>query len=447
VFKQFLNHIDRNQLFASVDKILLAVSGGLDSMVMLHLFKEAGFKVGVVHCNFQLRGAESEGDEAFVQTRCAAYGIPFHVSRFETEKFAHRNGTSVQMAARTLRYNFFATVCREEGYQCIATAHHLNDSIETVLLNLTRGTGIEGLTGISVANDSDVKRPMLFATRAAILDYAHLHQLQWREDASNVNDKYQRNLIRNQVIPLLKTINPALESNFQDTLERLQMTANLQQAAVAQFRREAIRDSENQTLINKAKLALQVSPAVMLWELIKSKGFNYYQCKTIVAVEHQSGKVFYSGNYQLTVDREDLILSVKSNLPGVEVQIEANDVTAQFDNNVLAFTQVEKDTFVVDSAPGIAQLDLDTIRFPLTWRVWQEGDHFIPLGMKKHKKVSDFLIDAKVPRPEKERVTVVLSEGEIVWVAGYRIAEPFKIAGNTRRVLVIKLNLGYGLST
>ncbi len=438
MLEQFLNHIDRNNLCSHADKILLAVSGGVDSMVMLHLFKQAGYSFGVAHCNFGLRADESQGDEDLVRNACKEQEIPFHIHAFETKKYAAQHGLSIQMAARDLRYTYFNRLAEEHKYTYVATAHHLNDSLETVLLNLIRGTGIDGITGISV-NHQNIIRPLLFASRDVIVDYANACQLRWREDSSNASDKYHRNLIRNQVVPLLKMINTNLEESFQHSLERIQGAALLAMNSIDLFTKQAIRESATNVYINKALLASRPSQAVLLWEIIKDKGFNYIQCKEITLTNHQSGKVFYSATHQLTIDRDQLIISSsKKKAHEVNVLIEAGQVNASRGKQNFILNTHSKSDFKLQRDPLIAQLGLKQLKFPLTWRSWKPGDKFVPIGMKQTKKLSDFFVDNKVPVPEKETITVLESAGEIVWIVGYRISDLFKVTDETAEVLVIR---------
>jgi tRNA(Ile)-lysidine synthase len=439
MLEQFLHHIEANKLCTSADKILLAVSGGVDSMVMLHLFRQAGFNVGVAHCNFQLRGEESRGDEALVNTTCIESGIPFHLKRFDTKAYAENHGISTQMAARDLRYQFFNDLLDEKEYRYIATAHHLSDSLETILLNLVRGTGIDGLTGIPV-KQINIIRPLLFATRGMIIEYASFHRLNWREDSSNASDKYHRNLLRNQVIPLLKKINPSLEHNFQNTLERLKGSSVIMRTMLDQVINTAVLIKDDQLHIDKQKLSEQPSATVVLWELIKDKGFNFVQCKDIMSNDHQTGKVFCSQTHQLTVDRNDFIISRLANKPDGDVIIEQDVNLVERGRQKLVLEVANGSTYSIDKSAAVAQLDWDKIRFPLTWRNWQPGDRFIPLGMRNPKKLSDFLIDIKVALPDKERVTVLESGGEIVWVVGYRVSERFKISDQTDNVFCVSLH-------
>lgn len=438
MLEQFLNHLSQNKLCNPTDRILLAVSGGVDSVAMLQLFYHAGFTVGVAHCNFQLRGEASERDEDFVRALCLQRGIPFYAAKFDTVQYANRTAQSIQMAARELRYNFFDDVLRQHDYQYIATAHHLNDALETVLLNLVRGTGLDGLTGIPAKQQKRI-RPMLFASRVAIESYALANALVWREDMSNASDKYARNLLRHQVVPILRTLNPSLEKNIAETLERVQGASLLAEEKIKQFSQQSVTVRGIHTRIAKEALLHSPSPAVLLWELVKSFGFNYTQCKRAIATVHQSGKQFHTRTHDLTVDRDVFIISRRETVTIEAVLID--DTLADTSNGALnlAFDIVDNEQMPLSKDPAIAQLDYDKLQFPLQWRSWRDGDHFRPFGMKQTKKVSDFLIDAKVPLPEKRHVTVLESAGNIIWIVGFRISDDVKVEEQTKRIVIARI--------
>ncbi len=435
VLKQFLNHIKRFGLATSTDKVLLAVSGGLDSMVMLDLFLKAGFTVGVAHVNFQLRGDESKGDELFVKQMSKAYGVPAHVKRFNTAAYASKRTISIQMAARTLRYDFFDSLVKEHGYSAIATAHHINDSIETLLLNLIRGTGITGITGIPSRNGKII-RPLLFATRELIASYASEHDLIWREDSSNDSADYHRNLLRHKVIPILKQINPNLENGFIQSLERLTGAKDLAMLGLDEWKKYGFIKKNNQVEIDLVKLREVSWPSVVLWETIKSMGFSYDQCVRIVE-NHMPGKRFTSNTHTLYVDRSKLIVREIEAIDRSIVEISNEDISVSRGSEVLTLDTFSIQAFVLTNYLAVAYLDADKIEFPLQWRAWKAGDLFTPLGMKGKKKVSDFLIDIKVPVPDKEKVTVLTANNTILWVVGYRLDDRVKITSTTQQVLRI----------
>ena len=435
VLQQLLNHISRYALCKTTDKILLAVSAGVDSMVMFHLFRAAGFRIGVAHCNFQLRGEEAAADEELVREACLAGNVPFHVKRFETAAYATTRKVSVQMAARDLRYDYFRQLLETEGYDLLATGHHLNDSIETALLNLVRGTGIDGLTGIAPKKEKII-RPMLFATRQKIMDYAAENSLAWREDASNLSDDYQRNLLRHKIIPGLHEINTGFEDTFRDTLERL--------SGAGLFARSYIRELESSSReVRDGKITLDIkkirrSPAspVLLWEMIKDLGFNFDQCRQVVQ-DHQAGKLFFSPTHQLLVDRTQYIIERREPSVFSTTMISQGQPRAGEPPFMLSFAEKSAPDFQLVKDAAVAQLDASQLQYPLVWRKWEAGDYFVPLGMRQEKKLSDFLIDLKIPFNAKADITVLESGGEIVWVVGYRINERFKVTPDTRRVLIV----------
>lgn len=439
MIKQFLHHIDIHKLCTINDRVLLTISGGVDSMVMLHLFQNASFQVAVAHCNFCLRGNESDEDEALVEREANRYGVPFHIKHFRTAEYAEQQGLSIQMAARELRYNWFRELADAHQYKYVATAHHFNDSMETVLLNLVRGTGLEGLTGIPVKQERII-RPMLFATRDMITKYAEEQGLAWREDSSNADNKYHRNFLRNEVIPLLKKLNPGLESTFGTTLQRLQKSWLIFKDAFDEFVAEAVRYDGFNLLIQKKKVVARENSAMFLWELLKDRGFNFDQCLDIVSDTHQVGKLYYAGVYRLTIDRDFLILDQHEAGEPLHVTIDRYVEEVRAGNVCLLFNIVPRGEFTMRKDATIAQFDAEKVAFPLVWRTWRLGDHFIPLGMQRHKKVSDFLVDEKVPLAVKSQVTVLTSrQGEIIWIAGRRIADPFKVTDETEKILVIQM--------
>ncbi|MEZ4947719.1 MAG: tRNA lysidine(34) synthetase TilS [Cyclobacteriaceae bacterium] len=424
-----------SRLCSPDQRILLAVSGGIDSMVMLHLFHQVGYKIGVAHCNFQLRGAASDEDERLVKQTCEQLNIPFHAIRFETNNYAAVNRFSTQMAARELRYAWFREVMQAHTYHKLATAHHLNDNLETTLLNFVRGTGISGIKGIPPTTDNII-RPLLAFTKKELVDYASDHQLTWREDASNATDDYDRNQLRHQVIPKLQELNPALEDTFKRTNQRLQGAAAVFQLGLSHLRQLFVREEKNRITISTDLLQHIAFPEVVLWELLKDYGFNHTQCADAVAAADQSGKIFHSASHQLTIDRNTWIVSpLATELSPTAIQ--ATDKKVTLGAWQLTLETTTNSSFSTD--PATAQLDASKITFPLTWRKWKEGDTFAPLGMDNQKKLSNFFIDAKVPRADKDVATVLESNGNIIWVVGYRIDNRYKITAQTKDVLQLTL--------
>ena len=437
VVEQLLNHINRHTLCKTTDKILLAVSGGLDSMVMLHLFVEAGYRIAVAHCNFQLRGKQSEDDETFVADTCRQLKVRCFARRFNTDQHASARGISIQMAARELRYAYFEELVKDHAFGHVATAHHFSDTIESVFLNLIRGTGLDGLRGIAVKKEKII-RPMLFASRQMIHDYAAKENIEWREDASNASDDYQRNFLRHQVIPKLKEMNPAFEEGFRQTHERLLGGREFAQRYMDDIRSSVVISEDDKSMTLDIKIIRQSpSPAVLLWELVKELGFNFDQCQK-ATTDHQPGKIFLSGSHQLLVDRNQYIIDRRRANDIVSQTIETGQRIASNGSVVLAIRETSAEDFTLAKDPTVAQLDARMLKFPLLWRKWQAGDYFIPLGMRSEKKVSDFLIDLKVPFNSKADITLIESAGEVVWIVGHRIHERYKVTSETSRILIIE---------
>jgi tRNA(Ile)-lysidine synthase len=397
---------------------------------MLHLFQSIGYEIGVAHCNFQLRGKDSDDDEQFIENHCRVHQIPFFVNRFETNNYAIQNGISIQMAARDLRYEWFEEVRKKEQFDFIATAHHLNDSIETIIFNLTNGRGVEGLTGIPVKNEKII-RPLLFASRHEIESYAAENQIIWREDISNQKDDYKRNFIRLEIIPRLKVLNPALEEAVSKSIKKNKGSLELERRGLTFFESENVKKDGNRISIPIRAIEEFDNRDSALYLLVKQFGFSIEQCTQLVASLHgQSGKSFYSDSHQLVIDRNGLIVS-----PIAVVQqpilIEEHQQESFFNGSRIELKITEDTSFGSD----FISIDADKLTYPLLWRNWQEADFFYPLGMKNKKKVSDFLIDNKVSIADKNHVSVIESDGEIFWVVGHRISDHFKITPDTKRAV------------
>jgi tRNA(Ile)-lysidine synthase len=432
--EQFLRHVEKSGLFTKEDKILLAVSGGLDSMVMLDLFLSCGFTIGAAHVNFQLRGAESDADSRLVEDTCKQKNIPCFTAHVDTKKYAAENDLSTQVAARELRYAWFQEVMEQNGYTRLATAHHRNDNLETLLLNIARGTELKT---IPQRNDYIV-RPLLSFSRQALESYANEKGLTWRDDSSNATDLYPRNFIRHHVMPKLKELNNSFEESAGRTIDHLALLRELFNDSVERIKTRISRIDGNRAVISKQFERESGQPELLLFELIKGYDFNVSQCYDIVNALHgEPGKTFLSPGYKLVIDRDDLIID-KHEKFWESTTIKEHQTEAGLGSWMLSFEQpsnleIEKDNFV-------ALFDKDLVRFPLTWRVWQPGDFFYPLGMEHKKKLSDFLIDLKLSRADKDYVTVLESAGEIIWVVGYRIDNRFKITSKTNAALRVTLD-------
>jgi tRNA(Ile)-lysidine synthase len=429
--------IDEKNLLASHDRVLVAVSGGLDSIVLLHLMKQLDIEVAVAHCNFQLRGNDSDQDEEFVRLHCDRIQVPFFCKRFETNNYATENKLSIQMAARELRYAWFDELMEGKGYTKLATAHHFNDSIETMILNWVRGAGIEGLRGIRAKRGSII-RPVLFATRDEINTYAADHQITWREDISNQTDDYQRNFIRHQVVPQLKRINVSLENTIRESVNKVEDEWAFYQKSVGEWKAKFVLHEGVVIKISKEGFHHPAHGASLLWHCLKSAGFSYEMCMEALDIkDRQSGKQFLSTSHKLVVDRDYFILTPLENHWN-ETSIQIDQSWADLGPWKLAIGMAS-DLKPSDNL-NEAVLDGDKLVFPVRWRKWKPGDYFYPLGMKHRKKISDFLIDRKISVGEKDSVTVFESAGEIVWVVGYRIDDRFKLTSDTKRALTFLLS-------
>jgi tRNA(Ile)-lysidine synthase len=439
MLEQFLKFIKKEKLFTEGGNILLAVSGGMDSAVMCRLFHLAKINFGIAHCNFQLRGRESNGDEKFVEGLSKKYKVPFHVKKFDTIDFAVKNKVSIQMAARELRYSFFEEVRKKSGYEFVATAHHQTDVMETMLLNLTRGTGISGLHGI-LPKRGRIIRPMLFATRDDVEEFAQKNKIQFREDTSNKSEKYQRNLIRKKVVPALKRINPSVESAFNESAKRLRGVEKLLLDFTDEFRKNQILIKEDSLMIPVNAIAAVEYGEAILFELLRPFAFSPHVIENIFESSASSpGKMFFSESHSLTRDRKYFIIT-----PLKAVQDEETFIVKRlpaeivFDGKVFSFSLERGKTFKVPCTSLISCLDYDALKFPLTLRHWKAGDRFQPLGLKGEKKVSDYLVDIKMPRSEKNNVAVCLSGDKIISLPTLRIDERFKVTGKTKTILIIR---------
>lgn len=429
-------YIVEKNLIHLQDRVLVAVSGGLDSMVLIHLLSQLEVDLAVAHCNFQLRDKESDRDEEFVRSYCEKHGISFFCKRFETNNYASEKGLSIQMAARELRYAWFGELLRHQGFTKLATAHHFNDSIETMLLNWTRGAGLDSLKGILPMRDNII-RPLLFATREEINVYASIHQITWREDISNQTDDYQRNFIRRQIIPQLKRLNVSLENTLRESHFRFEDEWSFYRKAVDKWKNKYVSQVGSQLKISKEGFLEQGHGASLLWQTIRDFGFGYQQAVEMVeALDKQPGKLFLAGDYKLVVDREFFILTKEVILTEVVLEQGQSMATLGSVKMSIALTSLIKPS---DNSRQ-ATMDADLIKFPLIWRKWKHGDYFYPLGFPHRKKLSDFLIDQKVPVNLKDSVTVLESDGEIIWVVGHRLDNRYKLTSHTAQSITFTLH-------
>ena len=440
LLEEFEKYVAQNELFGHDDKILLTVSGGVDSMVMMSLFAASGYRFGVAHCNFQLRGQESDEDEALVAEQARRYGVELFNRRFDTQGEMERTGESMEMAARRLRYTWFRSLCDEHGYNVIAIAHHINDSIETFFINMLRGTGLRGLTGISV-QAGRIVRPLMFATRKDILDYATAHRIPYREDSSNRSTKYLRNKVRLGVVPMLREINPQFTTVMRRNISRLTDAQTFIDRSVELIRRDAMTEQGGLYTLHVDRIDASLPLGYVVYEILNSMfGFKG---DTVDALCHalqqnNTGRRFYSREWVATIDRGRIVIGRIADEDTCMTQVEQGVLRSYCGSSVLHYEYCDIDMIDSVTTPdNVALVDADKLRFPLTLRRWQQGDWFVPFGMSGRKKVSDFLIDAKVSMAEKSRQFVLLSGDDVVWLVGRRADDRFRLTRQTENVLKI----------
>lgn len=437
LLKRFQRYIEKYLLCSPEDKILLAVSGGVDSMVMLSLFANSEYQVGVAHCNFQLRGEESDQDEEEVRKVAEAAGMPYYARRFETQSEVDTSGDSVQMVARRMRYAWFDELCAEHGYTHIAIAHHSDDSVETFFINLFRGTGLRGLTGIDVVNGKII-RPLLFSTRKELFDYATQYHIHYREDSSNVSTKYVRNKIRLGIIPRLREIAPHFPETMSKNVERLTQAQYFIDQGIDVIRQQVVSQEGDALVVDVSQINPVFPRDFVIFELLNVYGFKSDVIEDLcLAIERKnSGRQFYAKDRVAYVDRERIIIEPIAEEDDCALEATPETRRLYCGNSAIYFHSMDIDDLDQLVQPeNIAVLDRDKLTFPLRIRRWQEGDSFVPFGMDGHKKVSDLLVDMKVSLPEKQRQFVVLSGEDIVWVVGRRVDERYKIDSSTEHVL------------
>ncbi|MCD6597403.1 MAG: tRNA lysidine(34) synthetase TilS [Bacteroidales bacterium] len=435
-FKKFITD---NDLFSKKDKILITVSGGMDSRLMVELFSKTGFQFGIAHCNFQLRGNEANRDEQFVKDLAFKVNSPFYSIRFDTLKYARENKVSIQMAARNLRYQWFEKTREQNHYDYIALAHNKDDLEETFFINLTRGTGIRGLSGIKVKNEKLV-RPLLFASRAIIQQYLEKHGLSYVEDSSNAEIKYVRNRIRHKIIPEFEKFQPDFRKNLDKTISYLSETDKLLQLVIQKKHQELVKEKDDNVYIDKIKLRELKFNNVYLFEFLRPYGFPSPIIQDILAsLSSTSGKQFFSENYRLVTDRDYLIITKKRKNEPVYYIIDNQETHLELPIRIRLKKFENNPDYKPPVTNSIASIDADKIKFPLILRKWQKGDSFIPFGMKHSKKLSDFFIDLKLSLPEKENVWLLTSENKILWVIAYRTDDRYKITNQTKNILQLEL--------
>jgi len=405
---------------------------------MFHLFRISGYAIAIAHCNFQLRGDESYGDELFVKNLAEEFDIPLFSTRFETKQIAESEGISIQMAARDLRYEWFEEIRDRYSYDYIGIAHNSDDVIETFFINLSRGSGIKGFTGIK-PKTGNIIRPLLFASREKIVDFIHTNSYTYREDSSNSTTKYSRNLIRHEIIPMFEKINPRFKETMLENISRLRETECIFKGQVDIHTKNITHISNKKLFIDIEKLNHIELPKAFLYEILSPYGFSATQINDIFnSLNGVPGKQFFTLTHRLLKDRKELILEEMRAINKNSYLIESKN--SEIDKPIqLKIKKSEKDEqFNLIRNKNIASFDLDLIEFPLVLRKWQNGDYFMPLGMQNLKKVSDFFIDNKFSLLDKENTWILESGNKIMWIIGHRIDDRFKITGNTKNILQIE---------
>ena len=440
LLRRLRRYIDEEGLCRPSDRILLTVSGGVDSMVMAHLMTAAGYDCGVAHCNFSLRGQESDDDETFVRAWAAGRDLPFFFVRFDTEAYAAEHGLSIQMAARDLRYAWFRETAVAEGYDRIALAHNRNDVAETFLINLTRGTGLRGLSGIPPRHGL-LMRPLLFARRDEIEAFARREGIAWRDDSSNRSVKYTRNKIRHVILPAFEELNPSFVDTLAATAARLAASGAVFDKYMEQVRPQFFLRQDKRMLIPLEKLREAQARAAILFELLSPLDFSPATTGEILkALDSPPGKQFFSPTHRLIKDRDFLIITPLGEKDEKERRYYIEEgMTGVGEPLRLRITSFARDdTFVIPRSPDIAVIDYDRLSWPLVLRRWQPGDYFRPLGMQGMKKLSDFFIDRKLSLDEKEELWLVTEGDRIVWIPGMRLDDRYKITDDTKKILKIE---------
>lgn len=431
-------YIQQNHLFHPKDKLLLAVSGGVDSVVLCELCKQAGYDFAIAHCNFKLRGSDSESDEQFVKQLAEKYAVPFYVTAFDTNAAAKATKKSIEETARNLRYEWFEEIRSKNDYAFIVTAHHANDNIETVLMNFFRGTGIKGLHGI-LPKQNKIVRPLLFAKKEALATFAAANKLAFVTDYTNDQNDFTRNYFRNGLIPAIQKVFPAAEENLLGNITRLGEAEQLYNEAINTYKKKLLEVKGNEVHIPILKLQQTKPQQTVLFEIIKDYGFTSHQTEEVTALlQSESGKYVQSSTHRIIRNRKWLIISPNKTEEAANILIEEDDKEILFSGGQLRIEQYS--TFDIQHSTLIAQLDAAEIKFPLLLRKWKQGDYFYPLGMQKKKKLSRFFIDQKLSITDKEKVWVLECNKKILWIIGLRIDDRFKITANTKQVLHINFN-------
>ena len=434
MLEKLQNHIKSQFPFLEKSRLLIAISGGLDSVVLAHLCNKLNLNFALAHCNFNLRGDESDADEDFVVQFAEDLNVEVYIESFETETYAKENQFSTQMAARILRYKWFNELMEQLNFDYLLTAHHADDNLETFLINLSRGTGLEGLTGIPELN-GNIVRPLLQFSRKDIENYAKGNKLKWREDSSNISTKYLRNKLRHDVIPALKETNPQLLQNFNKTLSFLKESNEIIEDRVAEIQKKVVTVDGDLIKLDIKKLLKLSNPKAYLYQLLKDFNFSEWDDVTNL-LKAQSGKQVFSETHRLLKDRNNLILSEKASNDSIQIQVYEEENEIETPLGKITFEAIKH---LIKTNQSTIFVDKEKLKYPLILRSWEEGDNFQPFGMQGKKKLSKFFKDEKLSLIEKEEMLVLCSGNNIVWIVGKRADERYKVTEKTSQILKIQL--------
>ena len=428
-------YIEKHNLLRTGDTVIVGLSGGADSMALLHVLVRLNYPCIVAHCNFRLRGDESDRDEFFTRQITDTLRLPYYSKDFDTAGYAAQQHISIEMAARELRYKWFEELRHLHKAKAIAVAHHQDDSAETILLNLIRGTGIRGLTGIRPKRDFII-RPFLETTRQEIVDWLNSQRIACRIDSSNLSDKYTRNFIRLHILPMMETFNPSVKQAIARTADHL---SEVETIYLDFIEKERQRLMDKQLRISIPNLLQSVAPQTILYELLKPLGFTRLLSESVYnSLSGESGKIFYAhdSDYQILKDREFLLIIKKQSKDNTIYTIHADD---SIETPIRLQTQkTEKvEDFQINKSKTVASFDFDKLTFPLTLRTWRKGDWFIPFGMKGRKKLSDYFSDQKFDCNRKEQIWLLCSDFDIIWIIGERTDDRYKIKKSTKNILSV----------
>ncbi len=438
--RRFNDFIRERNLFQKNDLLLVAVSGGMDSVSLCELCHQSGFNFEIAHCNFQLRGEDSTRDENFTEQLAKNYHVPFHLQRFDTKAYAEQNKLSTQEAARNLRYDWFRSLLEvkrnDKQNAFLLTAHHANDAIETLLMNFFKGTGMHGLQGIPKKNGR-IRRPLLFATRNEITEFIDQHQLKFVEDISNSSDKYTRNYFRNKLIPSIAEVFPRVEENLLNNLSRFEDAGVLYEKALSDIRIKLVEEKGEELHLPVLKVLKTPAYKTVLFEILKEFHFLSAQLPDVVNLLHaESGKYVDSTTHRVLRNRKWLIISPKHTISVQHILITNDDHAVPFLNGIIRIVKKEwQADMKLETDMAVALIDAADVTFPLLLRPWRQGDYFYPLGMKHKKKLSRFFIDQKLSIADKEKIWVLECRKKILWIVGMRIDDRFKITNTTKQVL------------